>query len=87
MRSTITTVTFHKPFAMAGVDGRHPPGTYEVMTDEEELPGVSFVAWRRVRTSMRLPSLGTASAQEQWVTIQPEELSRNLEADRQMPQE
>ncbi len=55
MRSTRKTVTFHRPFRIPGVDGEQPAGEYEVTTDEEQVPGISFVAWRRVGTSMRFP--------------------------------
>ena len=87
MRSSTTIVTFQKPFAMAGVEGNQPAGRYEVMTDEEEIPGVSFLAWRRVSSSLRLPSLDTPSAQEQWVTIDPDDLKRAVARDQQQPAE
>lgn len=81
MRSTCVTVTFLKPFKLPGVDGQQPSGSYEVMTDEEEIPGLSFVAWHRVGTSMRFPSIETRSAQEQWVSITPDNLETALRND------
>ncbi len=82
MRSTRKTVTFHRPFRISGVDGEQPAGDYDVTTDEEQVPDISFVAWYRVGTSMRFPALGIQSGQEQWASINPNDLSEALEADK-----
>ena len=58
MRSTIERVTFRHAFALRGLDERQPPGTYEVETDEEPLEGLSFLAYRRVATAIRIPMAG-----------------------------
>jgi hypothetical protein len=56
MRTTETTVTFRHPFALAGLDGRQPAGTYRLVTEEEQIPGLSFVAYRRLATMLHLPA-------------------------------
>jgi hypothetical protein len=81
MRSTRQHVMFHLPFKIRGMDGQEPPGTYTVVTDEEEIPGLSFQAWRRVSTVIRLPSDDRASAQEQYTTIDPQDLIAAQERD------
>ena len=53
-RTVRKTVTFTQPFALAGVDGIQPAGTYDVDTDEETIDDVSFIAWRRVATMIHL---------------------------------
>ena len=58
MRSTIERVTFRHAFTLRGVDERQPPGTYEVETDEEPIVGLSFLAYRRVATAIRIPMAG-----------------------------
>lgn len=68
-------VTFAYPFSLTGLDGVQPAGTYKVVTEEEELPNLSFVAWRRIATLMYLPAIGTKSAREQVVTIDPKDLA------------
>ena len=49
-------VTFDRPFALNGLDGLRPAGAYEVETDEQLLEGVSFPAYRRLATWIRLPT-------------------------------
>lgn len=82
MRMTKESVTFDYPFSFAGLDGVQPAGTYKVVTEEEELPNLSFVAWRRVATLMYLPAVGTASAKEQVITIDPKDLSTAVARDK-----
>jgi hypothetical protein len=56
MRTTDKTITFHRPFCLEGVDGVLPPADYRVVTDEEIIEGLSFVAYRRVATSIFVPA-------------------------------
>ena len=49
-------VTFSHPFNLRGLDGEQPAGTYKIETDEELLEHLSFPVWRRVATSVVLPS-------------------------------
>jgi hypothetical protein len=50
VRTTTTRVTFRHPFSIRGADGALPPGIYAVETQEEQLPGLSFLAYRRIST-------------------------------------
>jgi hypothetical protein len=81
VRTTETTVTFNRPFSLPELDHPQPPGIYRVITDEEEISGLSFVAFRRVATMLRLPSLATAGRREETVYIDANELSAALKAD------
>jgi hypothetical protein len=81
MRVSRKTVTFAKCFSLKGLDGEQEPGTYIVVTEEERIPGLLFTAWRRVETTMRVPSVESAKAYEQVVTIDPEELTEALARD------
>jgi hypothetical protein len=74
MRTSREEITFSHPFTLAGLDGLQPAGNYLVETDEEEIPGLSFLAWKRVATFIHLPATGIASAMEQVATIQPQDL-------------
>ena len=60
------------------LDERQPPGTYEVETDEEPLEGLSFLAYRRVATAIRIPMAGRGAGSSQTFPIDP----RDLEAAR-----
>jgi hypothetical protein len=74
MRIDREEITFSYPFTLPGLDGPQPAGTYLVVTEEEEIPGLSFLAWRRIATFIHLPAKGVVSAREQIVTIQPQDL-------------
>jgi hypothetical protein len=86
MTRTITkTVTFGRPFALSGLDGVQPAGTYSVETDEELIASLSFTGYRRTATWLRLPgqregtepSVGLSEV----VAIDPAELERALTRD------
>ena len=54
LRSRRETVTFRHPFRIRGVDRLLPAGSYEVITDEEMIEGLSFAAFRRVATMIEV---------------------------------
>jgi hypothetical protein len=54
LRSRRETVTFKHPFRLRGVDRLLPAGSYEVITDEEMIEGLSFAAFRRVATMIEV---------------------------------
>lgn len=68
-------VTFRHPFMLRDVVGIQPPGTYQVETVELAIDGLSFVAFRRISTTITLPALGTSGAQRQFVEIDPADLT------------
>ena len=73
LRTTHRNVTFQHPFSLKGVDGTLPAGTYLVETDEELLEQLSFTAYQRVATSIRLPS-GTSGGSYQRIRVDPADL-------------
>lgn len=81
-RTTETTVTFTRPFTLTGLDRPQPAGVYRLETDEEEVPGLSFVAFRRTATMLHLPALSTPGHAAEVVPVDPAELTAALEADR-----
>jgi hypothetical protein len=58
-----------------------PAGTYRVVTEEEEIDGLSFVAFRRTATLLHLPALSMASATQQVVNVDSLEWTAIVEAD------
>jgi hypothetical protein len=80
-RTIDTTVTFKHPFILAGLDGPQPAGTYSLETTEEDIPDVSFAAFRRTSTLLRLPAIARAGGTSEVVPVDPEELSAALAAD------
>jgi hypothetical protein len=80
-RATETTVTFRRPFTLPEFEFPQPAGTYRVVTDEEEISGLSIVAFHRIGTTLRLPSLETKGGSEQMISIDPSALAAALTAD------
>ena len=80
-RSTITTVAFQHPFTLSVLDGPHPAGRYTVETVDMTLDNLSFLAWRRISTSIMLPAIGAPSRQRQMILIDPLELDAALRRD------
>ena len=53
-RTTRKMVTFTQPFVLRGLVGTQPAGIYEVDTDDELIDSLSFLAYRRVATSIEV---------------------------------
>jgi hypothetical protein len=81
-RSKESTLTFSKPFSLSEVDRPLPPGTYRVVVDEEDIPGLSFLAFRRVATMLQVPALSEPGGPVEMFLVDPDELAAALEADR-----
>jgi hypothetical protein len=76
-RTTYKTVTFTKPFRLGGIDALQLPGNYEVVTDEEQIDSQTFLAWRRVATSIEIFRDGATRL----YTIDPIDLDASLLRD------
>jgi hypothetical protein len=73
MRTTRESVTFDRPFSLYTLDGMQPAGTYTVEIDEE-LIGLSFLAYRRVATTIYLPLRYGGPGSVQAVRVDPREV-------------
>ncbi|MEA2782804.1 MAG: hypothetical protein QOK29_4348 [Rhodospirillaceae bacterium] len=80
-RTTAKTVIFSHPFVIEGLDGVQPAGSYIVEVEEELLQALSFPAWRRCYTTLRLARRPGGSATEQVATIDPAALDAALARD------
>jgi len=80
-RTSQKTVTFSRPFVLAGFDEVLPAGAYCVETDEELIEGLSFSAYRRISTLLRLPSTSGPSQLTRALAIDAGELDAALERD------
>lgn len=84
-RSTRTTVEFAHPFVLKQGDDPLPPGTYDIETDEELIPNLSFIAYRRVRTTLTSPvTQRGVTLQRQVHDIEPSALEAALASDRSL---
>lgn len=52
-RTTTEIIEFRYPFVANGEEAPLPAGRYEVETEEVTVEGLSFAAWRGVRTTLR----------------------------------
>ena len=76
-RMTSTTVTFTRPFIIGGFDEVQVAGSYTVDTEEEQIAGLSFAAWKRTLTTMQVSRAGAT----EHVTVDPRELAEALLRD------
>ena len=84
IRTSTKTVTFKRPFVLAGFSEELPAGSYSVETDEEPIEGISFVAYRRILTVIHLrPTPGHLGITgfTRMLTIDPDELEEALKRD------
>jgi hypothetical protein len=79
MRTHRTTSSFIRPFRLRGVDHILPPGTYEVITEEELIEGLSFPVYRRVSTVMLVP--GQSPSTREMVAVDPIDLAAAQDLD------
>jgi len=68
-----TAASFARPFLLRGVDRMLPPGTYEIVTEEEMIGALSFPVYRRVSTVIFVP--GQSASSIEMVTIDPLDLA------------
>jgi|HubBroStandDraft_6_1064221.scaffolds.fasta_scaffold855924_2 hypothetical protein len=72
-RTHRTTSAFARPFRLRGVDRVLPPGSYDIVTEEELIEGLSFPVYRRVSTVIFVP--GQSASMIEMVAIDPLDLA------------
>lgn len=77
-RTKTRTVHFDRPFVLFGLEGPQAPGDYQVQDDEEQITGISWLAYRKVATLIEI----TSGAKRSLVTIDGDELNAAIEQDR-----
>jgi hypothetical protein len=85
IRSRREAVTFKHPFRIRGVDRLLPAGTYEVITDEESIEGLSFAAFRRIATMILVP--GASASVLEMLSIGSVDLADAQRIDASAPDE
>ena len=74
-------ITFRHPFALKGLERTVPPGTYRVDIEEERIEGLSFLAYRRLATFIRVPVAGRGPGSTESLLVDPKELEQALARD------
>ncbi len=75
IRSHTDTLVFDTPFRLKGLDRLLPAGSYEVLTDEEMIEGLSFPSFRRVSTIIKVPGEWPYASAIEMIETSPIELS------------
>jgi hypothetical protein len=81
-RTIESTLTFRRPFALSGVDRPLGAGTYRVVVDEQDIPELSFLVYRRTATMLHLPAMSARTGANEVFIVDPDELAAAVEADR-----
>lgn len=82
IRTTRTTVSFANPFTLWSLEGVQPAGEYVVLLDDEQIEGLSRIAYRRVATLFQTPATSASQKQIQSFPISQTELDAALMKDR-----
>jgi hypothetical protein len=85
MRSRRETIAFQHPFRIKGIDRLLPPGSYEVVTDEEMIEGLSFASFRRVATMIMVPAAAARGSATEMISISSIALSDAQRIDASAP--
>lgn len=83
VRTREATVTFDHAFHLGAADGDLPAGTYRLVIDEEQLLGVSSLAYRRIATMLHTPALAAPPGRSQCLSVNAAELDAALLKDQQ----
>lgn len=84
-RITETTVTFKHTFALGPYDMMQPAGTYRLVSEEEEIAGLSFSTYRRVVTLLFTPAVSVSARMRHAIVVDAADLEAALEADARRP--
>ena len=80
-RSRRETVTFRHPFRIKGIERQLQAGTYEVVTDEELIEGLSFPSFRRIATMIMVPGAPAHRSSIEMISINSADLADAQQAD------
>lgn len=76
-RTTHSTVTFGRPFRLAGMEDAAPAGVYKLDVEEEKLDTMSFESWRRTAVTLQVARAGVT----EYVALNPDDLREALRRD------
>lgn len=80
-RTIRSIAVFNSAFNLGGIDGELSAGSYRIESEEELIESLSFVAFRRVETTIELPAIGSVSLKRQVVAIDPLDLAMAQDRD------
>jgi hypothetical protein len=84
-RSRREQIIFKHSFRIKGIERELSPGTYEVVTDDEMIEGLSFPCFRRVATMIMVPGASPHSSSIEMISINPLDLTDAQDTDARAP--
>lgn len=81
IRTSSKPITFRRPFTVRGFDETFPAGAYILETDEEQLEGISFVAYRRIASLLHLPGKRGSAVTGRMLPVEPRDIDAALRRD------
>ena len=79
-RTTRKTIKVNNPFSLKDGERILPAGTYEAVTDEELIEGLSFPVYRRIATTILVPVQSYQGSVEM-LTVDPLDLATAKDRD------
>ena len=80
-RSRRESVTFNHSFRIKGIERQLSAGSYDIVTDEELIEGLSFPCFRRVATMITIPGAPPHRSTVEMITISAADLEDAQQAD------
>ena len=80
-RTSRKIVTFDNPFSLEGVARILPAVSYDIVTGEELIEGLSFPVYRRLATMTLVPAQSSRVFSVEMLTIDPIDLAAAKERD------
>ena len=81
-RTVQSSVMFLYPFRLKGIAESQPAGIYRLVTNQEQLCGLSFTTYRTIMAFLEVPAIGATSQQVRKVPVDLEDLDVCVRADR-----
>jgi hypothetical protein len=81
VRTKETTITFSRPFELSSFNRPQPAGTYRLSIDEEEILGLTFLAYRHMATLLHTPAISIIDGVYQVFAVNSAELAAASAAD------
>lgn len=75
MRTRTETMVFHHPFSLKGVGRSLPAGSYDIISEDELIEGLSFPCYRRVATFIMAPAAPPDQSSTEMLPIAPLDLA------------
>lgn len=81
-RTSERVVEFTRPFRVNTQNDPLPPGSYTIRNTEEIIEGLSFLAWRRIRTQLETITPDTGSSTRRILDVDIEDIEAALALDK-----